>query len=196
MNYLGHAYLSFGEPEIIVGNMISDFVKGKTRFGYTVNIQKGIMLHRDIDQYTDTHPVIKKAKELFRSDYRLYSGAVVDVILDHFLAKDDAAFGKEGLMTFTKQVYDTLDGYKEHLPTRFQAIFPYMKRDNWLYHYSSLDGISRSLNGLVQRAVYLEDYKPAVTILKAHYRFLESCYKDFIPDVKDFAKSQLERRSL
>ncbi|HZI00712.1 MAG TPA: DUF479 domain-containing protein, partial [Flavisolibacter sp.] len=100
MNYLAHAYLSFNEPEIVVGNMISDFVKGKSRFGYTVNIQKGIMLHRDIDQFTDTHPVIKKAKELFRSDYRLYSGAIVDVILDHFLAKDDAAFGEEGLMSF------------------------------------------------------------------------------------------------
>jgi acyl carrier protein phosphodiesterase len=120
----------------------------------------------------------------------------VDVILDHFLAKDDAAFGEEGLMSFTQQVYDTLDRYEQHLPTRFQTIFPYMKRDNWLYHYKSLEGISRSLNGLVRRAAYLQDHQPAVTILQAHYRFLESCYKDFIPDVKDFAKSQLELRSL
>ena len=53
MNYLAHAYLSFGDPDILAGNMISDFVKGKKKYEYPDRIQMGITLHRKIDEYTD-----------------------------------------------------------------------------------------------------------------------------------------------
>ena len=86
MNYLAHAYLSFNEPAILVGNMISDFIKGKKQFDYPGPIQKGIRLHRDIDNFTDTHPVTQQLKSYFRPAYRLYSGAFSDVVYDHFLA--------------------------------------------------------------------------------------------------------------
>ena len=89
MNYLAHAYLSFDDPEVLAGNMISDFVKGKKKFDYPFRIQQGIMLHRLIDDFTDNHPATKEAKEFFRPDYRLYSGAFVDVVYDHFLAIDE-----------------------------------------------------------------------------------------------------------
>ena len=62
MNYLAHAYLSFNEPEILVGNMISDFVKGKKKFDYSPGVQKGIALHRAIDNFTDYHTATKAAK--------------------------------------------------------------------------------------------------------------------------------------
>ena len=84
MNYLAHAYLSFNDPEILVGNMISDFVKGKKKFDYPIRIQSGITLHRMIDTFTDEHPATKEAKEFFRAYYRLYSGAFIDVVYDHF----------------------------------------------------------------------------------------------------------------
>ena len=71
MNYLAHAYLSFNQQEILVGNMISDFVKGKTKFNYPEGIQKGIALHRAIDEFTDTHPATKEAAAFFRPAYRL-----------------------------------------------------------------------------------------------------------------------------
>ena len=90
MNYLAHVVLSFDQPEILTGNMISDFVKGKTKFNFSPIVQKGIHLHRLIDTFTDFNPVTKKAKEFFRPEYRLYSGAFVDVVYDHFLANDDA----------------------------------------------------------------------------------------------------------
>ena len=65
--------------------MISDFVKGKKKFDYPAGIQKGIMLHRHIDNFTDTHEATREAKEIFRPHYRLYSGAFVDVVYDHCL---------------------------------------------------------------------------------------------------------------
>ena len=86
MNYLAHAYLSFGNADILAGNMISDFVKGKQKFGYSEAIQKGITLHRMIDTFTDSHEATRAAKQYFKPAVGLYSGAFTDVVYDHFLA--------------------------------------------------------------------------------------------------------------
>jgi len=109
MNYLAHAVLSFNDEFLLTGNMISDFVKGKKKFDYPASIQKGIELHRAIDQFTDFHPVTAKAKELFRTDYRLYSGAFIDIVFDHFLALDKEQFlENNGLKNFTEITYGKL----------------------------------------------------------------------------------------
>ncbi|MEI9909899.1 MAG: ACP phosphodiesterase [Bacteroidota bacterium] len=124
MNYLAHAYLSFNDPEILVGNLISDFVKGKKKFDYPPVIRQGIMLHRFIDTYTDEHPATKEAKEIFRPHYRLYSGAFVDVVYDHFLARDENEFTEPSLFDFSQQVYSMLENYQPWFPEHFAMMFP------------------------------------------------------------------------
>src|SRR5450432_1241794 len=109
MNYLAHAYLYFNKPEILTGNMISDFVKGKKKFDYSPGIQKGIVLHREIDNFTDTHPATREAKEIFRPHYRLYAGAFIDVVYDHFLATDKNEFTAEGLLLFSENTYKRME---------------------------------------------------------------------------------------
>ena len=153
MNYIAHAYLSFEQPEILVGNMISDFVKGKTKFNFPPGIQNGIMFHRAIDEFTDTHPVTKEAAAFFQPAYRLYSGAFVDVVYDHFLALDINAFKATGdLQNFTTMVYETLEEKISLLPPNFQKIFPYMKQHNWLYNYRYREGIEKSFVELLRSA--------------------------------------------
>ena len=92
----------------MVGNLISDFVKGKKKFDYPAGIQKGILLHRLLDEYTDNHPATKEAKEIFRPHYRLYSGAFIDVVYDHFLATDDTVFNDQSLLDFSVTAYSLL----------------------------------------------------------------------------------------
>ncbi|HEY0750663.1 MAG TPA: ACP phosphodiesterase [Chitinophagaceae bacterium] len=193
MNYLGHAYLSYNVPQILVGNMISDFVKGSARFGYTANIQSGITLHRDIDNYTDMHPATREAKEFFRKEYRLYSAPLVDVIYDHFLAADTNTFPGDSLHPFSLSVYDTLEQNAIHLPPRFSFMLTYMKHENWLYNYKTLQGINKSLRGLVHRSTYMVDHQPAFSILQENYSVLQELYTLFIADVKSFAKNRLEQ---
>jgi acyl carrier protein phosphodiesterase len=96
MNYLAHAYLSFEITDITVGNMISDFVKGKQKLDYPIAIQQGIMLHRFIDSFTDSHAVTRQAKSFFKEAYGLYAGPLVDVVYDHFLANDPLRFPETG----------------------------------------------------------------------------------------------------
>jgi acyl carrier protein phosphodiesterase len=188
MNYLAHAYLSFNHPRILVGNMISDFVKGKDQFTYERQIQLGIRLHRQIDAFTDSHPATAEAKEFFRPDYRLYSGAIVDVLYDHFLANDTNCFATPArLQAFAQDVYGTLTVARDELPQRFSAVLPHMRSQNWLYRYRTREGITHSLEGLVRRAAYIDDPTAAIRIFGNRRDQLQVCYEAFIGDVKSFA---------
>lgn len=167
--------------------MISDYVKGKKKLDYPTEIQWGIQLHRAIDQYTDTHEATREAKEVFRPSYRLYSGAVVDVIYDHFLAADESEFTDDSLHQFALGVYEVLEHQQHLMPERFAGMFPYMKEQNWLFHYRSRWGAGKSLGGLVRRAQYLTESETAFRLFEAHYQLLSDCYRHFWNEVKPFA---------
>jgi len=192
MNYLAHAYLSFNRPGILVGNMISDFVKGRKKYDYPGEIQQGIALHREIDRFTDTHFATKEAKEIFRPAYRLYAGALIDIVYDHFLALDENEFTDESLKAFTINTYALLDQFTDHFPEKFKMMYPYMKGHNWLYHYRYRHGIEKSLAGVVRRAKYLEESETAYILFTGHYDTLKNWYQLFFPELKlmtiDFLK--------
>src|SRR5215469_12207503 len=192
MNYLAHAYLSFDDDEILVGNLISDFVKGKNKFNYPERIQKGITLHRAIDTFTDEHEATKLAKDVFRPRYRLYSGAFVDVVYDHFLATDTNEFTEESLEIFSEDVYRNIDKRQQDLPERFARMFPYMKLQNWLFNYRTLAGTELSFGGVVRRARYLDESKTAAILFEENYKALQACYRSFFPDLKSFARKMFE----
>jgi acyl carrier protein phosphodiesterase len=188
MNYLAHAYLSFAEPEIVVGNMISDFVKGKKKFDFAPGIQKGIQLHRLIDTFTDSHPATGAAKAFFRPAYGLYAGAFVDIVYDHFLAKDRREFADlKSLESFAQQTYRQLALHEAIFPDKFKRLFYYMRLQDWLSHYRFPEMIRNSFSGLVRRATYMDDHRPAFLVFEQHYQALESCYSMFFPDVKRYA---------
>lgn len=190
MNYLAHAVLSFGDPEILTGNMIADHVKGKLALAeFPERIADGIVLHRKIDQYTDEHPATARAKLLFRADYRLYAGAVVDSLYDHFLANDAKYFPSDAsLKDFTTSTYNQLQENSAYFPTTFAGYFPHMQEHDWLYNYRNLKGVERSLNGLQRRAKHMPDALKAYQTFIAHYYYLAQCYYEFIEDVSRFVK--------
>ena len=191
MNYLAHAYLSFDHREILVGNMISDFIKGKKKFDYDKGIQWGIMLHRMIDEFTDNHPSTRQAKSFFKPDYRLYSGAFVDVVYDHFLAMDKDEWIATDLHSFSLGVYEKLSQFQSVFPQKFSRVFYYMQTENWLFHYQFKQSIRNSFAGLVRRARYIDDYQTAYALFEKHYSQLQDCYKNFFPSVKGFAREKI-----
>jgi acyl carrier protein phosphodiesterase len=187
MNYLAHAYLSFGNDEILVGNMISDFVKGKTKFNFPINIQKGIHLHRMIDAFTDIHFATKQAKQVFKSAVGLYSGVFVDVVYDHFLATDKKEFSLETLKNFIEKTYEVLNSYTFLLPEKFNSILPFMSSGNWLLNYRFIQGIEKSFGGVLRRAKYLKNNVSVFPLFTENYDLLYRCYQQFFPAVKEFA---------
>lgn len=211
MNYLAHAYLSFGIPAITVGNLISDFVKGKQKLVYPAAIRQGIVLHRAIDTFTDTHAITREAKAFFREPYRLYAGPLVDVAYDHFLANDPLVFGEQeerephasadhgaaepgaGLKAFAQQTYAQVQENEAFLPERFARMFFYMRTQDWLYHYRQKQGILSSFAGLARRAAYMGSAEAAGRLFETHYTQLQACYREFFPELQDFALRTLQQ---
>lgn len=193
MNYLGHAMLSLGRPGILAGNMIGDYVKGLAVLDtFPEEIKKGIVLHRKIDAYADNHPASLRARNLFRPDYRLYSGAFVDSLYDHFLANDPHYFpDHDALKKFTTTVYSTLDEYETVLPEKFLRMFGYMRKEDWLYSYRTMKGMEVAFERLVHRARYMDNSERAYHIFVAHYYELNQWYFELIDDMVRFVKNEL-----
>ncbi|MBS1627851.1 MAG: DUF479 domain-containing protein [Bacteroidetes bacterium] len=193
MNYLAHAYLSFNNKHLLLGNMCSDFIKGKKKLDYSLAIQQGIVLHRAIDEFTDTHSSTAEAKVFFKPFVGLYAGAFVDVVYDHFLATDKNEFiNDDALKKFTTNTYNILQKNISVLPEKFQNIFPYMQKQNWLYNYQFNWGIEKSFEGLVRRAKYLSSWKEAFTAFENNYTALQNCYKCFFPEIKYFVNQKMQ----
>ncbi|MBU3714062.1 MAG: DUF479 domain-containing protein [Ferruginibacter sp.] len=193
MNFLAHAYLSFGHPEMLLGNMISDFVKGKKQFDYPENVQRGISLHRFIDTFTDEHPATRSIKQFFKPKYGKYSGAFADVVYDYFLANDNQSFEDETLLSvFATNTYTLLSQQAHLFPSHFELVFQNMQQQNWLLNYGKKWGIEKSFGGLVRRAKYLDDPRPAFSIFENNLFALKQLYDDFFPAVKQYALDKIE----
>lgn len=190
MNYLAHAYLSFNHPHILVGNMISDFVKGKKQFDYPLSIQQGIRLHRAIDAFTDEHVITKDLKKIFSPAVRLYAGAFVDIVYDHFLALHENVLPENEWLNFTSNTYLILDQQQQFFPEKFARMFPYMHQQNWLFNYRYNWGVNNSFGGLVKRAQHLTDHDEAFGLFNQHYAQLQALSNTFIADVIEFAKQE------
>ena len=194
MNLLAHAYLSFNNEGILVGNMISDYVKGKKQFDYPLPIQAGIQLHRAIDEFTDTNEATQEIKKLFKPAYRLYAGAFTDVVYDHFLANDENEFSSaESLQSFTKDSYNLLQRNTAHFPEKFAKSFPYMQAQDWLYHYRYDDGMQKSFGGLARRAKYIAETETAFEIFLNNKEIIKQSYQIFFPQLKLFTIHKMEQ---
>jgi acyl carrier protein phosphodiesterase len=191
MNYLAHAYLAFHNPELTVGNMIADFVKGNQWQQYEEGIQRGIQMHRAIDTFTDQHPATLAAREFFQPSCGRYSAVFIDIAYDHFLATDKTIFTDASLKDFAQQVYAILRSNHNSLPPAFQEMFEYMHTQNWLYGYSKMEGMYKSFNGIVRRAKFLKVTADApFAVLEDHYEELAACYRTFFPEIITYIKDQ------
>jgi acyl carrier protein phosphodiesterase len=189
MNFLAHAYLSFQHPQILVGNMIGDFVKGSGPLeNYAPGIQWGIRLHRAIDEFADHHPATKNASSFFRKDYGLYGPVFIDVVYDHFLANDEQYFTDEVLHAFASHTYAVMQNNAEVLPDNFRYVFHYMQLQNWLYGYRMPEGAKNAFKGIVRRAKYLDNPEAALRYFDENYSALQVCYQQFFPDMVEFVK--------
>lgn len=190
MNFLAHAYLSLGDPDLLMGNMISDFIKGKKQFDYSPAVQQGIRLHRAIDQFTDAHESTHHIMAFFRPHYRLYAGPFTDIVLDYFLANDQHEFASaQQLEDFTRTAYAQLETRQQEMPEPFRQMFPYMVSQNWLYNYRNEAGIQKSFAGLVRRAAYLYESEIAFDIFLAHKEEIRVHYNTFFGSVKKYVQA-------
>ena len=190
MNYLAHIYLSGEDREVLFGNFIGDAIKGKQYEQYTKGVQKGILLHRAIDAFTDTHEIPFLARKKLRSIHGKYAGVVLDILYDHFLAVHWEKHHHIELEQFTLNFYQIIDQMQSSLPHKMTALFEFMRRDNWLYQYKSLSGLDRAFKGLAKRTRFESGMEFAKDYLIKNYDWFEENFNSFFPDLISFAESK------
>lgn len=193
MNFLAHLFLSPNNQNITFGNFIADSVKGKQFQTYNIEIQQGILLHRSIDEFTDHHPVFKKSKSRIYNQYGRYSGVIVDIFYDHFLAKHWTEYSDEYLKSFVRKNYILLIQHFHLLPKRSKYILPFMISQNWLVNYANFDSLERVFKGMDRRTNHKSGMSNAVSELKKHYAELESDFHIFFPELIEFSNDCMQK---
>ncbi|MDT0677426.1 acyl carrier protein phosphodiesterase [Autumnicola musiva] len=191
MNFLAHVYLSGNDEQLKIGNFIADSVKGKRYLQFPVAVQKGIILHRAIDFYTDTHPVVKKSTHRLFKKYGHYNSVIVDILYDHFLAANWNSYSSVELEIYIGEFYKLLQKNFELLPERVQNFLPYMIRDNWLLNYSSIEGIGKILYQMDSRTKGKSKMHLAVDELKTYYSEFGEEFYYFFGDLKKYSNQKL-----
>jgi acyl carrier protein phosphodiesterase len=191
MNFLAHAYLSFGREEILVGNFIADFVRGKELENYPKKVQLGIQLHRAIDTYTDSHPLVKQVQSLLIPRFGHYSRVISDVFFDYFLAKNWKNYSDTPLEQFSLDSYRTLSSSPYELPEAFRRMFHWMQAQNWLYAYREAAGIQAALDGLTRRARFDSKMNESTQVLWEKEEEIEAIFFAFFEDLETFASTTL-----
>ncbi len=191
MNYLAHIYLSRDHELITIGNFMADGIKGNKYKTYPEDIQKGILLHRQIDSFTDTHKIVRISKRRLNDRYGLYRGVVIDILYDHFLAKNWNDYSEIDLPTYTQNFYDSLSRNFDILPDKIQYMSKYLIRDNWLLSYAEKEGIQKVLEGMNRRTKNRSQMDLAINDLEAHYGDFESDFQQFFDELMAFTDNKL-----
>ncbi|MGB1308179.1 MAG: ACP phosphodiesterase [Oceanihabitans sp.] len=191
MNFLAHIYLS-GENELItIGNFMADGIRGKKYLEYPKDIQTGILLHRQIDTFTDAHQTVRKSTKRLHEKYSHYAGVIVDILYDHFLAKNWSNYSKIPLDQYINTFYDSLTKNFKILPSRTQKMMPYMIADNWLQSYASIEGIAKVLEGMNRRTNNQSKMHLAVNELQEFYTEFEDEFTQFFKELIAFSNKKL-----
>lgn len=192
MNYLGHAFLSGDNENILVGNMLGDFVKGNKFNAYPPEISQGLQYHRMIDTFTDSHEDVLAATKILREDGIRYASVFIDIFFDHFLANDQTIFPEnKDLKVFTTNVLDSLSRSERIMTDEMKSYFGYMIRYNWLYHYHSKEGIEKSILGIIKRYPRLGNGPDVLFSLFNNMDLLRPHYHNFIKDITAWSEDTL-----
>jgi acyl carrier protein phosphodiesterase len=190
VNFLAHTYLSGCNEEIIVGNFMGDYVKGRNYQQFPEEVKKGILIHRDIDHFTDRHPITRKGKQLVAGKYHKYAGIIIDIFYDHFLASLWDDFSTLPLNEFVSRTYDLLKRNYRVLPAAIKRWFPTFLENNWMMAYQNIAGIELVLERMSANTSLPNHADFAVQVLSEHYTTFKDDFLEFFPLIINFLEEK------
>jgi Uncharacterized protein conserved in bacteria len=192
MNFLAHIFLSGDNDEIRLGNFIGDFVKGNAYNKYSPQIRKGILLHRKIDSFTDSHAIVRQHKSLFYDKYHKYAGIIIDILYDHYLAHYWHMFSEVDFNEYVEIVNDFLINNIDSMPPDLKKIVPNLVQNNWLNSYRTIAGIESVLIGMSKGTSLPAEYTYAILILRKNYESIRHDFFNYFSQLIEYVKKELE----
>jgi acyl carrier protein phosphodiesterase len=191
MNFLAHIYLSGTNDLIKIGNFMADGIRGNDYLHFPEEVKKGILLHRYIDTFTDAHPIYRKSKHRLHEKYGHYAGVIMDIVYDHFLAKNWNNYSDENLEDYAANFYKTLENNYDILTTKTQNLLPYMIERNWLVSYASIAGLEMILFQMDYRTKHRANMHEAIVELEQFYIEFEAEFTLFFIELKAHCTTKL-----
>ena len=170
---------------------MADSIRGNSYLDYPEEIKKGILLHRYIDTFTDAHPIYRKSKHRLHEKYGHYSGVIMDIVYDHYLAKNWANYSNEDLEDYADNFYKLLQDNYEILTERTKGMLPYMMNGNWLVSYATLAGLEVILFQMDYRTKHRVHMQEAMVELAEFYTEFEDEFKLFFEELEQHCKEKL-----
>ena len=183
MNFLAHIYLSGEDDFVKIGNFMADSIRGSQYLDYPTSLQKGILLHRHIDSFTDAHPIYRKSKHRLHEKYGHYSGVIMDIAYDHFLAKNWSKYSNEKLEDYAADFYKLMQDNYEILTERTKGMLPYMIGRNWLVSYATIPGLEMILFQMDYRTKHRAHMQEAIVEIQDFYTEFESEFFQFFEEL-------------
>jgi acyl carrier protein phosphodiesterase len=187
LNFLAHIYLSGDNDDIKIGNFLGDFVKGRlnklTNAQYSEGVIKGMALHREIDFFTDNHPIVRQSIDRLQPKYHKFSGIVIDMFYDHVLAKNFHQYSTISLGEYAENFYELLEKRKAEIPEPMERMVKSIVTRNWLLGYKSYEGIEWALTGISKRLSFESGIENATEELRKDYDLYEAEFQLFFPEI-------------
>ena len=191
MNFLAHIYLSGDNDLIKIGNFMADGIRGHDYLKFPDEVIKGVLLHRAIDTFTDAHPIFRQSKHRLHENYGHYSGVIIDIFYDHFLAKNWTHYSQEPLEDFASNFYKSLATNYDITTERTRGMMPYMTERNWLVSYATIAGIGMILFQMDHRTKNKGNMKNATKELQLFYNQFEEEFTLFFEELRTHSKEKL-----
>ena len=190
MNYLAHTYLSGSNDYIKIGSFLGDWVRGSDYLKYSEDIQTGIMLHRNIDTFTDQHPIVRLSASRFQSRFSKYSGVIIDILYDHYLASNWKDFCDIPLRDYVNRMHNVMLNNFELFPERLKNYLPGFMNERWIERYATLEGIRDVLDTMSKRTSLPKETEFAISVMEAFYRDFRHEFFDFFSQIIEFVESK------
>jgi len=191
MNFLAHIYLSGNNDLLKIGNFMADSIRGHDYDNYQPEIRKGILLHRAIDSFTDMHPIYRQSKHRLHEKYGHYSGVIMDIFYDHFLAKNWKSFSDENLENYAENFYSLLKNNYDLLTEKAQGMLPFMIGRNWLISYATIEGLEMIMFQMDHRTKNRVAMHESIVELKKYYSEFEEEFCLFFEELRQHCVEKL-----
>ena len=192
MNYLAHIFLSCNNEDLLMGNFIADSISNKEVFLLPEKVKEGVLLHRKIDFYTDTHAIVRKGTHRLQPYHHKYSPVVIDVLYDHLLANNWDRYSSSSLSVFAQNIYKIFSRRMDEMPPRLKRKLPRMIEHDWLNNYKSIEGLQFTLEKMDERTRFPSNFGGAVEHLLDDYGLFTDEFNAFFPEVIAYVNSQCE----
>lgn len=171
---------------------MADSIRGNQYLDFPEEVRKGILLHRYIDTFTDAHPIYRKSKHRLHEKYGHYSGVIMDIVYDHYLAKNWSRYSEEALEDYAESFYTLLRENFDILTEKTQRMIPYMMARNWLVSYASIAGLEMILFQMDHRTKNRVNMHEAIVEIQQYYSEFEEEFTLFFEELQQHCQEKLK----